>query len=137
VLIYSSVASMLNMFEFRHFKEHIIIINHIVPVQNNRRKKRVVKEKDDKIYFDKGVVIETLPGTMFKVRVDRLSKTGEALPPIIVVCHLKSQLVKAKVKVIRADSVKIEVSPEDMYFNAETGVLKGTIVQRHLEFNNN
>jgi translation initiation factor IF-1 len=106
-------------------------------VQNNRRKKRIVKEKDDKIYFDKGVVIETLPGTMFKVRVDRASKTGEPLPPIIVVCHLKSQLVKAKVKVIRADSVKIEVSPEDMYFNAETGVLKGTIVQRHLEFNPN
>ncbi len=102
-------------------------------MQNNRNKRRRVNvEKDDKIYFDKAVVIETLPSTTFKVRVDRLSKTGEVLPPILIVAILKAQLVKAKVKVIKGDSVKVEVSPEDMYFNLEAGILKGTIVQRYI-----
>jgi translation initiation factor IF-1 len=101
-------------------------------VQNNKRRKRTSVEKADKIYFDKGVVIETLPATQFKVRIDRQTKDGQSLPPIIVIANLKSQLVKSRIKVIKGDSVKVEVNPEDMYFNQETGVLKGTIMQRHL-----
>jgi translation initiation factor IF-1 len=101
-------------------------------VQNNKRRRRVAVEKADKIYFDKGVVIETLPGTQFKVRIDRQGKDGQSLPPIIIVANLKSQLVKARIKVIRGDLVKVEVNPEDMYFNIEQGILKGTIIQRHL-----
>jgi translation initiation factor IF-1 len=102
-------------------------------VQNSRNKRRRTSvEKDDKIYFDKGVVIETLPGTQFKVRVDRQSRDGTALPPIIIVSNLKSQLVKSRIKVIKGDLVKVEVNPEDMYFNDENTILKGTIMQRHL-----
>jgi translation initiation factor IF-1 len=102
-------------------------------VQSSKnRRKRISVEKDDKIYFDKGVVIETLPATQFKVRIDRQAKNGEALPPIIIVAALKSQLVKSKIKVIKGDLVKVEVNPEDMYFNQEAGTLKGTIMQRHL-----
>lgn len=102
-------------------------------MQNSRNKRRRISvEKDDKIYFDKGVVIETLPATQFKVRVDRQAKDGSVLPPIIIVSNLKSQLVKSRIKVIKGDLVKVEVNPEDMYFNQENGVLKGTIMQRHL-----
>jgi translation initiation factor IF-1 len=101
-------------------------------VQNNKRRRKIAIEKDDKIYFDKGVVIETLPATQFKVKVDRLGKDGQNLPPIIIVANLKSQLVKARIKVIKGDLVKVEVNPEDMYFNQEQGTLKGTIMQRHL-----
>jgi translation initiation factor IF-1 len=101
-------------------------------VLSRNRRKRVSVEKDDKIYFDKGVVIETLPATQFRVRVDRIAKDGTILPPIIIVAGLKSQLVKSRVKVIKGDSVKVEVNPEDMYHNQETGILKGIIMQRHL-----
>lgn len=106
-------------------------------MQNNRKRRRISVEKADKIYFDKGVVIETLPATTFKVRIDRTAKNGTVLPPIIVIANLKSQLVKSRIKVIRGDSVKVEVNPEDMYFNQEAGILKGTIMQRHLSFNSN
>ena len=102
-------------------------------MQNNKNKRRrIAVEKADKIYFDKSVVIETLPATQFKVKVDRQGKDDQSLPPIIIVANLKSQLVKSRIKVIKGDLVKVEVNPEDMYFNQEMGIIKGTIIQRHL-----
>lgn len=100
------------------------------PNNNNRRRnRRIVKETDDKIYFDNGLVTETLPGTMFKVRIDR-EKSGQTLPPIFLVANLKSKLIRS-VKIIKGDKVKVEVNPIDMYFNQDQGILKGTVIQRY------
>lgn len=97
---------------------------------NPRSRRKVIKEKEDKIYFEKAVIIETLPGTTFRAKVNRPSKDpANPLPPILINCNLKSKLIK-NVKIIRGDIVKIEVNPEDMYFSQELGILKGTIIQR-------
>lgn len=97
---------------------------------NPRSRRKVIKEKEDKIYFEKAVITETLPGTTFRAKVERQSKDpANPLAPILINCNLKSKLIK-NVKIIRGDVVKIEVNPEDMYFSQELGILKGTIIQR-------
>jgi translation initiation factor IF-1 len=97
------------------------------PSNNNKRRgPKTIKETDDKIYFDNGVVTETLPGTIFKIKVERNS----TLDPIFLVCGLKTKLIR-NVKIIRGDKVKVEVNPVDMYFKQDEGILKGTIIQRY------
>lgn len=89
--------------------------------QNNRRTKKQLTLKEDKIYFD-GKVIETFPGTQFGIEIKRRNE----LPPLIVKCSLKSTLIKRRVMVIKGDEVKVEINPEEM---ANTPI-KGTIVER-------
>ena len=82
------------------------------------------------MYFDNGIVVETLPGTVFKIKVDRSSKDGEAVEPIFIICKLKTKLIKRRVLIIKGDKVVIEVNPEDMSYNSESNLLKGTIIER-------
>jgi len=88
--------------------------------------------KEEFIYFEDGVITEALPGTNFRVKVKRVSQDPNIeLADIQLVCALKSKLIKRRVKVIKGDSVVVEVNPADMYYNVnDTTTLKGTIIQR-------
>jgi translation initiation factor IF-1 len=87
------------------------------PQHNNKRARKSFEKKDDKMYFD-GVVIDTLPGVQFKVKIPR--KTGD---PLILVCLTKSILKVKRVKIIKGDSVTVELDPQDLS--------KGLIVSRN------
>jgi translation initiation factor IF-1 len=100
-------------------------------VYNSRKVRKSFVEQETKIYFE-GVVYEALPGTKFRVRVKRPSKDPQAeITYFYIVAKLKAALVR-KLKIIKGDFVKVEVLPEDMYFNQEQGILKGTIVERKI-----
>jgi translation initiation factor IF-1 len=88
--------------------------------------------KQDLIYFDDAVVIETLPGTQFKLKVELQNNNPEnPKPPIQLIASLKTKLIKKKVLIIKGDRVTVEVNPTDMYFDEETKILKGLIIERN------
>jgi len=74
-------------------------------MKKNKKKKHVNIERDDKLVL-KGVVLEALPGTLFKVKVDKTSA--------IVLCGLSGNLRQNHIMVIPDDNVTIEVSPYDL-----------------------
>ncbi len=87
--------------------------------------------KEEYIYFEDAVVVETLPGATFKVRVKRPSKVPDTnADDIFIVCNLKTILIKKRVLIIKGDHVVIEVNPVDMYYDEESKALKGIIIQR-------
>ncbi len=101
-----------------------------------RRKRRSEPRKEDHIYFENGLVVETLPGTTFKVKVPIEGKKDQAEISeeerfIQIICHLKTKLIKRKVLIIKGDNVVVEVNPEDMYHDEINKILKGTIIERH------
>jgi translation initiation factor IF-1 len=103
---------------------------------NQRRTRPREPRKEDFIYFEDGLVTESLPGAQFRVKVKRLTKdknTGEDIEhePIQLVCLLKTKLIKRRVLVIKGDKVVVEVNPIDMYFDEENNILKGTIIERY------
>lgn|GEM_PF-3253499 len=105
------------------------------PTQQGQRRNRSSfddSRKEDFIYFEDAVITEALPGTSFRVKVKRTSQDPNVvLPDIQLVCSLKSKLIKRRVRVIKGDSVVVEVNPEDMYYNLnDTSILKGAIIQR-------
>ena len=98
---------------------------------HKKRRPQIEERKDDFMYFDNGVVTETLPGTSFKIKVTRESADEtKTIPPIILICNLKTMLIKRRVIVIKGDNVIVEVNPEDMYYDVENNLLKGTIIRR-------
>ncbi len=103
--------------------------------RRRRRRNFAEQRKEDFIYFEDGVVVESLPSTTFKVRVKRLTKdkiTGEnkELEPMTIICHLRTKLIKRRVQIIKGDNVVVEVNPMDMFFDEENNILKGTIIER-------
>jgi len=68
------------------------------------------------IYFE-GIVVETLPGVRFTVRINR----PNGLEPLEIPCITKTSL-KSRVKIIKGDSVVVELDPNDL--------TQGTIVER-------
>lgn len=99
--------------------------------KRRRRTIQIDERKEDFIYFEDGVVTETLPGTNFKVKVKRgPDESGNQLPPIEIVCGLKAILIKRRVMIIKGDTVVVEVNPMDMYHDLDSNILKGTIIQR-------
>jgi translation initiation factor IF-1 len=100
-------------------------------VYNSRKVRKVFVEQESKIYFE-GVVFETLPGAKFRVKVKRPSRVpASEVTYFYIVAKLKAALVR-KLKIIKGDYVKVEVIPEDMYFNQDQGILKGTVVERKI-----
>jgi translation initiation factor IF-1 len=98
---------------------------------HRRRVRKQESRKEDYIYFDFGEIVETMPGVTFKVKVIRKSlDKDKELPPIFIVCNLKAKLIKRRVMMIKGDRVTVEVNPEDMYFNQDENILKGTIIER-------
>jgi translation initiation factor IF-1 len=71
----------------------------------------------DKIYFD-GVVVETLPGVRFKVKIDRTRD----LEPLILECNTKTIFkLRKNLQIIKGDTVTVELDPSD-------NLTRGTIV---------
>lgn len=68
---------------------------------------------EDKIIVE-GVVVEALPGTQFKVRLE----TGHE-----VLAYLSGKMRKYYIRILLGDSVRVEMSPYDL--------TRGRIVYRH------
>jgi translation initiation factor IF-1 len=69
--------------------------------------------KEDIIIME-GVVLEVLPATMFRVKLDNTNN--------MVLAHLSGRMRKNKIKVLLGDRVDMEFSPYDLS--------KGRIVKR-------
>ena len=53
-----------------------------------------------------GEVIENLPNTMFKVKLDGSEK--------IILCYLSGKMRKNYIKILPSDRVRVEMSPYDL-----------------------
>ncbi|MBN2647232.1 MULTISPECIES: translation initiation factor IF-1 [Thiomicrorhabdus] len=60
--------------------------------------------KQDVIEFD-GVVIETLPNTMFRVELENGHQ---------VLAHISGRMRKNYIRILAGDSVKVELTPYDL-----------------------
>ncbi|MDG6773106.1 translation initiation factor IF-1 [Thiomicrorhabdus sp. ZW0627] len=60
--------------------------------------------KQDVIEFD-GVVIETLPNTMFKVELENGHQ---------ILAHISGRMRKNYIRILAGDSVKVELTPYDL-----------------------
>jgi translation initiation factor IF-1 len=89
-------------------------------VRSKRKRVRREHSRDENKTYLTGVVIEALPGTRFKVRVER----SKGLEPLIVECLLKTMFKARNIKIIKGDQVDIEIDPMDPS-------LKGIIINRH------
>jgi len=85
----------------------------------NRRRRKVLQLDPSKIYLD-GVVFETLPAAHFRVRIER----GANIEPLVIDCDIKAFFKKKNIKVIKGDTVTVELDPSD-------DLSKGIIVKRH------
>lgn len=87
-----------------------------------KRKNRVRREhfRDENKTYLTGVVTDALPGTRFKIRIER----SKGLEPLILECELKTMFKARNIKIIRGDTVDIELDPTDP-------ALKGKIINRH------
>lgn len=63
------------------------------------------KNRDDKIVTE-GTIVEVLPATMFRVKVDNTNH--------IVLAHLSGKMRLNFIKLVVGDRVKIEMSPYDL-----------------------
>lgn len=73
-------------------------------------------KKEDKIDVE-GTVVEALPGTQFRVRLD----TGHE-----VLAYLSGKMRKYYIRILLGDRVRVELSPYDLS--------RGRIVYRHKRF---
>uniref|UniRef100_A0A7S2QS54 Translation initiation factor IF-1, chloroplastic n=1 Tax=Norrisiella sphaerica TaxID=552664 RepID=A0A7S2QS54_9EUKA len=64
-----------------------------------------VKENDNVITVD-GEVVDALPSTMFKVKLDEVEQT--------VLCQLAGKMRKNNIRVLIGDRVRVELSPYDL-----------------------
>lgn len=87
-----------------------------------KRKNRVRREhfRDENKTYLTGVVTDALPGTRFKIRIER----SKGLEPLILECELKTMFKARNIKIIRGDTVDVELDPTDP-------ALKGKIINRH------
>ncbi len=60
--------------------------------------------KEEQIEFD-GVVLETLPNTMFRVKLEN----GH-----VVTAHISGKMRKHYIRILTGDQVKVEMSPYDL-----------------------
>lgn len=60
--------------------------------------------KEEQIEFD-GVVVETLPNTMFRVKLE----SGH-----IVTAHISGKMRKHYIRILTGDQVKVEMTPYDL-----------------------
>ncbi|MBL7064805.1 MAG: translation initiation factor IF-1 [Anaerolineae bacterium] len=71
------------------------------------------KKKEDKVEIE-GTVIEALPGTQFRVRLDN----GH-----VVLAYLSGKMRKYYIRILLGDRVRLELSPYDLN--------RGRIIYRH------
>jgi translation initiation factor IF-1 len=90
------------------------------PIQSgHRRKRRKEHSRDENKTYLIGAVSETLPGTRFVVKVER----SKGLEPLVIECSLKTMFKARNIKIIKGDTVEIEIDPMDP-------ALKGMIINR-------
>jgi translation initiation factor IF-1 len=82
----------------------------------NMRMEKLMAKDEDKIQVE-GLVIEALPGTQFKVRLDNGHE---------VQAYLSGKMRKYYIRILLGDRVRVEVSPYDL--------TRGRIVYRHKKF---
>ena len=75
--------------------------------------KKIGKKKEDKIELE-GIVIEALPGTQFRVRLDNGHE---------VLAYLSGKMRKYYIRILLGDRVRVELSPYDL--------TRGRIVYRY------
>ena len=61
-------------------------------------------KKDDIIEFE-GEVIDTLPNTLFKVRLDNGHE---------IIAHISGKMRKHYIRILTGDNVKVEMTPYDL-----------------------
>ena len=61
-------------------------------------------KKDDIIEFE-GEVIDTLPNTLFKVRLDNGHE---------IIAHISGKMRKHYIRILTGDKVKVEITPYDL-----------------------
>ena len=61
-------------------------------------------KKDDIIEFE-GEVIDTLPNTLFKVRLDNGNE---------IIAHISGKMRKHYIRILTGDKVKVEMTPYDL-----------------------
>lgn len=65
--------------------------------------------KDDVIEFE-GTVVDTLPNTMFKVRLD--GQNGKEGP--VILAHVSGKMRQFNIRILQGDRVKVEMTPYDL-----------------------
>jgi len=69
-----------------------------------------------------GVVVETLPNTIFRVEIELPEKEGEKNKHIIL-AHISGRMRRNEIRILPGDQVTIEMTPYDL--------TKGRIIYRH------
>jgi translation initiation factor IF-1 len=64
----------------------------------------MAKTKQDVIELT-GTVVETLPGTMFKVELEN---------GIVILCHIAGRMRKHFIRIVPGDKVTVELTPYDL-----------------------
>ncbi len=64
----------------------------------------IMAKKDDIIEFE-GEVIDTLPNTLFKVRLDNGHE---------IIAHISGKMRKHYIRILTGDKVKVEMTPYDL-----------------------
>lgn len=62
--------------------------------------------KDDVILMQ-GVVVEVLPNTVFKVKLNEADN-------VIITAHVSGKIRKNKIRILKGDSVEVEMTPYDL-----------------------
>ncbi|MBS0457619.1 MAG: translation initiation factor IF-1 [Proteobacteria bacterium] len=60
--------------------------------------------KDDAIEFE-GTILETLPNTMFRVKLDN---------DHVIIAHISGRMRKNYIRILTGDKVKVEMTPYDL-----------------------
>lgn len=60
----------------------------------------------DNVVVVEGEVVENLPNTLFKVKLDRSEK--------VILCYLSGKMRKNYIKILPGDRVRAEVTPYDL-----------------------
>lgn len=66
--------------------------------------KEIMAKKDDIIEFE-GEVIDTLPNTLFKVRLENGHE---------IIAHISGKMRKHYIRILTGDKVKVEMTPYDL-----------------------
>lgn len=62
--------------------------------------------KDENVVVVEGEVIENLPNTLFRVKLNNSEK--------VILCYLSGKMRKNYIKILPGDRVRIEVTPYDV-----------------------
>lgn len=62
--------------------------------------------KEEKKIQAEGEIIENLPNTLFKVKLNKSNK--------IILCYLSGKIRRNFIKILPGDKVKIEITPYDL-----------------------